>query len=79
MLMHLHKMLWAFDIVLIIVDGKLFVPDADEFAIGLVSYSANFKYRFIPHSNRRKETIVANVERTNTDTMSLDGLDRACF
>ncbi|KAJ2986516.1 hypothetical protein NUW58_g4987 [Xylaria curta] len=46
------RMLWAYDVLPAIVDGKPFIPDVDDFTTGLVSYPANLKYRLIPRSEK---------------------------
>ncbi|KAF9261036.1 hypothetical protein L218DRAFT_946411 [Marasmius fiardii PR-910] len=67
------RMLWAYDVLPAIVDGKPFIPDADDFTTGLVSYPANLKYRLIPRSENHKEIIILEAERANADMASLDG------
>ena len=66
-------MLWAFDVLPTIVDGKPFIPDPDDFTTGLVSYPANLRYRLIPRSESHKELVIMEAERANADMASLDG------
>jgi hypothetical protein len=66
-------MLWAFDVLPTIVDGKPFIPDANDFTTGLVSYPANLKYRLIPRSENHKDLIIMEAKRANADMASLSG------
>ena len=66
-------MLWAFDVLPTIVDGKPFIPHADDFTTGLVSYPANLKYQLLPRSDNHKRLIIMEAERANADMASLDG------
>ncbi|KAF9257466.1 cytochrome P450 [Marasmius fiardii PR-910] len=67
------RMLWAFDILPVIVNGAPFIPDANDFTNGLVSYPANLKYQLVPRSENHKELIIMEAERANADMASLDG------
>jgi hypothetical protein len=66
-------MLWAFDVQPAVVDGKLYLPDADDFTPGLVSYPANLKYRLIPRSENCKKVIIKDAERAQENVAFLDG------
>jgi hypothetical protein len=65
-------MLWAFDVLPVIIDGKPFIPHADDFTTGLVSYPANLKYRLIPRSEKHRGLVITEAERANADMASLD-------
>ena len=66
-------MLWAFDVLPTVVDGKPFIPDANDFTTGLVSAPANLKYRLVPRSEGHKDLIVTEAERAKADMASLNG------
>lgn len=66
-------MLWTFDVLPTVIDGKPFIPDKDDFTTGLVSYPANLRYRLIPRSEKRKEHVIKEAQRANADMASLDG------
>jgi hypothetical protein len=66
-------MLWAYDVLPAIVDGKPFIPDADDFTTGLVSYPANLKYRLVPRSDKHKEIIIEQANRANAEMAYLQG------
>ncbi|KAF1943600.1 cytochrome P450 [Clathrospora elynae] len=67
------RMMWAFDIVPTIVNGKPFIPGADDFTTGLVSYPANLRYKLIARTEAKKGLIIAEAERANADMASLEG------
>jgi len=67
------RMLWAYDVLPAIVDGKPFIPDADDFTTGLVSYPANLKYRLVPRSDKHKEIIIEQANRANAEMAYLQG------
>lgn len=66
-------MMWSFNVLPVIIDGKPYIPDKDDFTFGLVSYPANLKYRLVPRSEIHKKLIIAEAERANADMAHLDG------
>jgi hypothetical protein len=66
-------MLWAFDVLPIVENGVPYIPDANDFTTGLVSYPANLKYRLVPRSESARELIIMEAERANMEMAALDG------
>lgn len=67
------RLIWAYDILPVTINGKPYIPDADDFTYGLVSYPANLKYQLVPRSENHKNIIIADAERANADMAHLDG------
>lgn len=66
-------MAWAFDVRPTIVDGRPYIPDANDFTTGLVSAPANLKYRLVPRSDHHKFVVMAEAKQANQNMTSLDG------
>ncbi|CAG8960300.1 hypothetical protein HYFRA_00012374 [Hymenoscyphus fraxineus] len=56
------RMLWAFKVVPVIENGKPYIPDADDFSYGLVSYPASLKYRLVARSEKHRGIAIGEAE-----------------
>ncbi|MCJ1314353.1 hypothetical protein MMC25_008035 [Agyrium rufum] len=57
----------------VIIDGKPYIPDANDFTTGLVSYPANLKYQLIPRNEERKSLIIADANLAQAEMAYLEG------
>lgn len=60
-------MLWAFDILPFLEDGKEIIPSADDFITGLVTRPANLRYRLSTRSKGVEELIMLEAERAEME------------
>ncbi|TGO39412.1 hypothetical protein BHYA_0054g00080 [Botrytis hyacinthi] len=67
------RLIWAYDVLPITINGKPYIPDENDFTYGLVSYPANLKFQLVPRSERHRKIIIADAERANTDMAHLEG------
>ncbi|PSN69539.1 cytochrome P450 [Corynespora cassiicola Philippines] len=67
------RMLWAFEVLPVIENGKPYIPDADDFSYGLVSYPAALKYRLVARSEKHKEIAMREAELAEERMAGLPG------
>ncbi|TGO15160.1 hypothetical protein BTUL_0043g00130 [Botrytis tulipae] len=67
------RLIWAYDVLPVTINGKPYIPDENDFTYGLVSYPANLKFQLVPRSERHREIIIADAERANADMAHLEG------
>ncbi|KAH8704338.1 hypothetical protein GQ44DRAFT_716891 [Phaeosphaeriaceae sp. PMI808] len=66
-------MLWAFEVLPVIENGKPYIPDADDFSYGLVSYPAALKYRLVARSEKHREIAMREAELAEERMAGLPG------
>ncbi|TGO85282.1 hypothetical protein BPOR_0412g00020 [Botrytis porri] len=67
------RLIWAYDVLPVTINGKPYIPDENDFTYGLVSYPANLKFQLVPRSEKHREIIIADAERANADMAHLEG------
>ncbi|KAI1456408.1 cytochrome P450 [Annulohypoxylon moriforme] len=67
------RMLWAFEVLPVIENGKPYIPDADDFSYGLVSYPAALKYRLVARSEKHREIAMREAELAEERMAGLPG------
>ncbi|KAF7904135.1 hypothetical protein EAF00_001469 [Botryotinia globosa] len=67
------RLIWAYDVLPITVNGNPYIPDENDFTYGLVSYPANLKFQLVPRSERHRKIVIADAERANADMAHLEG------
>ncbi|KAF7955412.1 uncharacterized protein EAE97_000671 [Botrytis byssoidea] len=67
------RLIWAYNVLPVTINGKPYIPDENDFTYGLVSYPANLKFQLVPRSERHREIIIADAERANADMAHLEG------
>ena len=66
------RMLWAFDVLPILVDGKPVVLHPDNFTTGLVTAPDKLRYRLSIRSKKHEELIMQGAESAYASMASLD-------
>ncbi|KAG6813351.1 hypothetical protein H0H92_011899 [Tricholoma furcatifolium] len=66
----LSRMLWAFDVLPVSVNGKQYIPPADDFTNGLISKPANLKYHLTLRHKGVADLILLDAEKADMDAMA---------
>ncbi|KAF5879687.1 putative cytochrome p450 protein [Botrytis fragariae] len=55
------RLIWAYDVLPVTINGNPYIPDKNDFTYGLVSYPANLKFQLVPRSEKHREIIIADA------------------
>ncbi|KAG6868219.1 hypothetical protein C0993_006082 [Termitomyces sp. T159_Od127] len=66
----ISRLLWAFEILPISENGKVYMPAADDFTGGLVSRPANLKYRLVLRHKGMLDLIMLDAEKADMEAMA---------
>lgn len=72
MFITLSRMLWAFDILQVLENGKEVLQSADDFTTKLVTRPANLRSRLVPRHKGVADFIALEAERAETEAAAYE-------